>query len=78
MRDVVTLVRDAGGSNVWVSQGGRHTRIHFTNTEGRQTFLLIHRGNAVSSRFSRMIRSQLRRRIKKQICCSTDADASGR
>lgn len=78
MRDVVASVRAAGGSNVWVSQGGRHTRIHFTNPEGRQTFLLIHRGNAVSSRFSGMIRSQLRRRMKKPISCRTGADASDR
>jgi hypothetical protein len=67
MRDVVAFVRAAGGSNVWVSQGGRHTRIHFTCPEGRQTFLLIHRGNTVSTRFTAMIRSQLRRRIKAPI-----------
>jgi hypothetical protein len=61
MRDIITLVRASGGSDVWVSQGGRHTRVHFTTPAGRQTLLIIHRGNRVSSRYVAMIRSRLRR-----------------
>jgi hypothetical protein len=61
VREVQTFVRRAGGSNVWISEGGRHTRVNFT-ADGRDTFLLIHRGNIVTSRFPAMIRSQLRRK----------------
>jgi hypothetical protein len=64
VRDAITLVREAGGSNVWMSEGGKHTRIHFTTTAGRQTILLIHRGSLVKTRFAPMLRSQLRKKLK--------------
>jgi len=60
LRDVITLVREAGGSGVWISEGGRHTRVNF-DMGGEPRLLLIHRGNEVSSRFAPMIRSLLRR-----------------
>jgi hypothetical protein len=62
VRDAITLVREAGGSNVWVSEGGRHTRVHFTTAAGRQTMLVIHRGNIVTTRFASSLRSRLRRK----------------
>ncbi|MEY9404387.1 hypothetical protein ABIF66_004237 [Bradyrhizobium japonicum] len=63
VREVVTFVRNAGGSDVWVSQGGKHTRINFTDPSGRKSHLLIHRGETVTTRYAAMIRSQLRRKI---------------
>ncbi|KYK44658.1 hypothetical protein A1D31_36385 [Bradyrhizobium liaoningense] len=63
MREIVTLVREAGGSDVWVSEGGKHTRVHFTGPNGRKSHLLIHRGETVTTRYAAMIRSQLRRKI---------------
>jgi hypothetical protein len=63
VREIVTFVREAGGSDVWVSQGGRHTRIHFTSPTGRRSHLLIHRGGTITTRYAAMIRSQVRRKI---------------
>ncbi|MCD9817624.1 hypothetical protein [Bradyrhizobium japonicum] len=63
MREIVSFVREAGGSDVWVSEGGKHTRIHFTGPNGRKSHLLIHRGETVTTRYAAMIRSQLRRKM---------------
>jgi hypothetical protein len=65
VRDVVAAVRDAGGSNVRVSEGGKHTRIHFTGPEGHRSIVLIHRGTAIGRWFHTAIRSQIRRKLAK-------------
>jgi hypothetical protein len=65
LRDVVAVVRQAGGTDVRVSEGGKHTRIHFTGPEGRRSIVLIHRGNAVCRWFPTMIRRQILRKLAK-------------
>ncbi len=62
VRDIVAIVRASGGCDVWISEGSRHTRVHFTTETGRHTFLVSHRGNIVTSRHLAMIRSQMRRK----------------
>ncbi|MBR0860901.1 hypothetical protein ACVIWV_006001 [Bradyrhizobium diazoefficiens] len=65
VRDVIAAVHDAGGSNVRVSEGGRHTRIHFTAPDGKRTVVLLHRGSVVSRWFPTQVRSQIRRKLSK-------------
>jgi hypothetical protein len=60
LREIIRMVREAGGSDIRVSQEARHTIVHFS-TGGRQTLLRIHRGDRAASRYVRMIRSQLRK-----------------
>jgi hypothetical protein len=61
VRETIVKIRDAGGTSIRISEGGRHTRVHFTGTGGEECTVLIHRGNIVTTRFAGMIRSQLRR-----------------
>ncbi|WFU42564.1 hypothetical protein QA640_08910 [Bradyrhizobium sp. CB82] len=63
VRDIVGDIRDAGGSDVRITEGGSHTRVHFTTRRGYHACLLIHRGTDVSKRYAGMLRSQLRRKI---------------
>jgi hypothetical protein len=65
LRDVITAVREAGGANVLVSEGGKHTRISFTGPDGKQSAVLIHRGTAVADRLPAILRSQIRRKLAK-------------
>jgi hypothetical protein len=61
VRETIATIRDAGGSNIRVEEGGRHTRIWFTNADGVECPVTIHRGAIVKSRFAANIRSQIRR-----------------
>jgi hypothetical protein len=63
VREIIAYVREAGGSDVRVSEGGSHTRIHFTNPAGSHRYVILHRGSTVSRRYVNMIRSQLRRKV---------------
>jgi|GEM_PF-5008024 len=63
VRDIVGDIRNAGGSDVRISEGGNHTRVHFVTPSGARSMLLIHRGTDVSKRYARMLRSQLRRKV---------------
>jgi hypothetical protein len=65
VRDAIAIVRQAGGSDVRVSEGGKHTRIYFTGPKGKQTAVLIHRGTDVCRWFHAAIRSQIRRKLAK-------------
>lgn len=63
VRDLIGDIREAGGSHVRVSEGGNHTRVHFTTPRGSHACMLIHRGTDVSRRYAGMLRSQLRRKV---------------
>ncbi|MGY8665708.1 hypothetical protein Q3C01_25570 [Bradyrhizobium sp. UFLA05-109] len=63
VRDAIAAIRDAGGSNVRVSEAGRHTRIHFTGPDGKRSLVLLHRGSVVSRWFPTQVRSQIRRKL---------------
>lgn len=75
MRETIKLIRDYGGSDVLVTQGTRHTRIHFTSRDGRRLTLLIPQGHATNWRFVAGIRSQIRRRIESSAAGTGAADA---
>lgn len=61
VRDAIASIRDAGGTNINVGHGGRHTEIAFT-VDGRREVMRLHQGSNVSARFERLLRSQLRRK----------------
>jgi hypothetical protein len=63
VRDIIGEIRDAGCADVRISEGGNHTRVHFTTPQGRHATMLIHRGADVSKRYVGMLRSQLRRKV---------------
>lgn len=65
VRDVVAAVHEEGGSNVRVSQGAKHTRVHFTGPEGKRSLVILHRGTAIGRWFHTAIRSQIRRKLAK-------------
>lgn len=65
VRDAIAAVHDAGGSNVRVSEGGKHTRIHFTGPDGKRSLVLLHRGSVVSRWFPTQVRSEIRRKLSK-------------
>ncbi|WP_074448479.1 hypothetical protein [Bradyrhizobium yuanmingense] len=44
MRETIRIIRDSGGSGIFVAQGSRHTRIHFTGRDGRRRVVLIPKG----------------------------------
>ncbi|MBR0879148.1 hypothetical protein ACVMGC_004812 [Bradyrhizobium barranii subsp. barranii] len=79
MRETIKIIRDNGGSDVIVSQGSRHTRIHFTCHDGRRRMLLIPQGHA-KSHIAIGIRSRVRRLTKLELAGvvvgRADADAS--
>jgi hypothetical protein len=64
VRDIIGEVREAGGSDVRVSEGGNHTRVHFMTPRGSHACMLIHRGTNVSKRYTGMLRSQMRRKMR--------------
>ncbi len=63
VRDIANAVRKLGGSDVSITEGGRHTRVNFTDRAGNRRSIALHRGGAVSSRYVAMLRSQLRRKV---------------
>ncbi len=65
VREAIAAVHEQGGSNVRVSEGGRHTRIHFTGPDGKRSVVLLHRGSVVSRWFPTQVRSQIRRKLVK-------------
>ncbi|UYO50292.1 hypothetical protein KQX64_06880 [Rhodopseudomonas palustris] len=64
LRDAISFVRDAGGTDVRVSHGSKHTFVEF-NANGRAERVPVHSGNITSKRFERMFRSQIRRKMEK-------------
>jgi hypothetical protein len=61
LRDTIAAVRAAGGTEIAISHGGRHTRIDFVSHGGRKA-ILVNRGVSVTSGYAPMIRSQIRRK----------------
>jgi hypothetical protein len=61
LRDTVAAVRAAGGCEIAISHGGRHTHIDFV-IHGRRETVLVNRGESVTTRYAPMIRSQIRRK----------------
>jgi hypothetical protein len=61
-RDVVRVVRDAGGSHVEVNNEGRgHARVYFTNPAGERHWIPFHRSSN-GKRYEDAFRSEVRRR----------------
>ena len=79
MRETIKIIRDSGGSHVIVTQGSRHTRIHFTDHDGRRRMVVIPQGHA-KSHIAAGIRSRVRRLIRLELARSeegrADVDAS--
>jgi len=62
LRDTIDMIRDAGGSNINIGQGGRHTRVNF-EIDGRTEVMTLHRSGVDNSRSEARLRSQLRRKV---------------
>ena len=60
LRDVVAVITAAGGINVSVQEGGKHTRVLFSNTAGQPCHVSVHKGSN-PKRYEDVLRSQLRR-----------------
>jgi hypothetical protein len=65
-RDVLNLIRQMGGRNPTITQGGRHTRVVFTDKSGKRQWLSISRGANLLSHVPARNRSQLRRMLNDQ------------
>lgn len=60
VREIIGCIRNAGGSEITISQGGRHVRLEFKTAEGRKTFMLVHRGSVNRTTYLTMVRRRLR------------------
>jgi hypothetical protein len=60
LRDVMDVVAAAGGLNVTIEEGARHTRVCFFNSAGAACFISVHKGSN-PKRYEDVLRSQLRR-----------------
>jgi hypothetical protein len=62
-RDVFNLIRNMGGRNPTITQGGRHIMVLFTDKDGKRHRLPISRRNKLVSHIPARNRSQLRRML---------------
>lgn len=60
VREAIALIRDNGGTDVRVSEGGNHTFVEFEVGERRER-VILHRGGKVRSRQASSLRSMIRR-----------------
>lgn len=61
LRDVKDVVMAAGGIDVTIEDGGRHTVVRFLNPQGDPHRITVHKGSN-PKRYEDCLRSQLRRR----------------
>ena len=60
LRDVKDMIADAGGLEIRVEDGGRHTLVHFVSPAGTPGRVTVHKGSN-PKRYEDCLRSQLRR-----------------
>jgi hypothetical protein len=63
LRHAITSLRSAGFEVDRIYQAGRHTEIHFLDTNGGG-LVRVHRGNRVSVAFERNLRTIIRRHLR--------------
>lgn len=61
LREALNVIRDGGGTDISVTDGGRHAFIEFT-VSGERHRVPVHRGGKFMSYEASRLRSQLRRR----------------
>jgi hypothetical protein len=59
-RDVVQLIRDAGGTGIRVTPGGRHLHVHYV-LDGQPRRHLMRRGTHIAPRVLVHLTAELRR-----------------
>jgi hypothetical protein len=63
LRHALTVLRAAGLEVDRIHQAGRHTEIHFNDSNGGG-LVRVHRGNRVSVAFERNLRSIIRKHLR--------------
>jgi hypothetical protein len=63
LRHTIAALRSAGFEVDRIYQAGRHTEVHFLDTNGGG-LVRVHRGNRVSVAFERNLRSIIRRHLR--------------
>jgi hypothetical protein len=64
LRHAIVALRSAGFEIDQIYQGGKHTEIHFLDTNGGG-LVRVHRGNRVSVAFERDLRTIIRRHLRR-------------
>jgi hypothetical protein len=64
LRHAIVTLRSAGFEIDQIYQAGRHTEIHFLDTNGGG-LVRVHRGNRVCVAFERNLRSIIRRHLRR-------------
>jgi hypothetical protein len=64
IRELIAEIRKAGGLEIHISEGGRHTHVHFRCCDGDHQRVVVHRGDKVKSYYPGRMRSQVRRKTK--------------
>lgn len=62
LREAIRTIQQAGGKDISVRHGGRHTHIDFRNLVGKSEVVTLHRGSVTNDRHADQLRSQLRRK----------------
>jgi hypothetical protein len=65
LRYAICALRSAGFEIDQIRQAGRHTEVHFVDTNGGG-LVRIHRGNRVSVAFERSLRSIIRKHLQAE------------
>jgi hypothetical protein len=60
LRDTVRAILKAGGSNVEIRHGGKHTLVSFVDLNGAARRIAVHIGTRDSFRAEARLRSQIR------------------
>jgi hypothetical protein len=63
LRHAIAVLRSAGFEIDQIRQAGRHTEVHFLDTNSGG-LVRVHRGNRVSLAFERNLRSLVRKHLK--------------
>jgi hypothetical protein len=65
LRHAICALRAAGFAIDEIHQAGRHTEVHFTDTNGGG-LVRVHRGNRVSMAFERNLRTIIRKHLRAE------------
>lgn len=61
LRETLRAIKGAGGTEVEVAHGGKHTQVSFRAADGRRHVVAVSQGTSPSLRAERGLRSRLRR-----------------
>jgi hypothetical protein len=64
LRHAIVALRAAGFEVDRVYQAGRHTEVHFTDSNGGG-LVRVHRGNRVSAAYERNLRTVIRKHLRR-------------